>query len=320
MFILYRRYCAKHFACLISHRNPGKRYYWGFLCFWFLFLFFHCIGEKTEAQMQGEIPGSSLPPVIQSFSVASKWWNLAGSGWQDSQGNEVCRSQLLAVQSKAEESQRLDLRPNRMTDENLFWFHSPKECVLTLIALGPEISFRPEHGLLYLLMYMMYICESFLLWSIGSNSLLDKIQMWIVTPVKMASPMLCSMNHLFVSLFAFYGRTHAYGGSQARARIGAAAASLHHSHSNAGSVCDLHHSSQQHQILNPLREVTSQIRFHCTATGTPQWIITEWGMMYIQCLCFFRLEYTSLCGGYAKLQDRHLTFSWESISQCGKQL
>ena len=52
----------------------------------------------------------------------------------------------------------------------------------------------------------------------------------------------------------------AYGISQARGRIGAAAASLHHSHSNAGSqdlsnICDLHHSSQQRrQILNPLIE------------------------------------------------------------------
>ena len=43
-------------------------------------------------------------------------------------------------------------------------------------------------------------------------------------------------------------------------------------------VCDLHHSSWQHQILNPLSEArdrkcflmnTSQIRFHCVTTGTP---------------------------------------------------
>ena len=45
-----------------------------------------------------------------------------------------------------------------------------------------------------------------------------------------------------------------------------------------GHICDLHHSSQQHQILNPLGEamdqthnlmVTSRIRFHCTTMGTP---------------------------------------------------
>ena len=43
-------------------------------------------------------------------------------------------------------------------------------------------------------------------------------------------------------------------------------------------VCDLHHSSQHHQILNPLSKgrdqthnlmVTSQIRFRCATTGTP---------------------------------------------------
>ena len=43
-------------------------------------------------------------------------------------------------------------------------------------------------------------------------------------------------------------------------------------------VCDLHHSSQQHQIPNPLSEAKdrtcklmfpSQIHFHCTTAGTP---------------------------------------------------
>ena len=43
-------------------------------------------------------------------------------------------------------------------------------------------------------------------------------------------------------------------------------------------VCDLHHSSWQRQVLNPLSKardwtqnlmVPSQIRFHCTRTGTP---------------------------------------------------
>jgi len=57
----------------------------------------------------------------------------------------------------------------------------------------------------------------------------------------------------------------AYGGSQARGLIGATAA-------------DLHHSSWQHQILNPLSEargrtrnlmVPSWIHFPCAAKGTP---------------------------------------------------
>ena len=41
----------------------------------------------------------------------------------------------------------------------------------------------------------------------------------------------------------------AYGGSQAKGQTGAVATGLHHSHSS--HVCDLHHSSQQHQIPNP---------------------------------------------------------------------
>ena len=47
-------------------------------------------------------------------------------------------------------------------------------------------------------------------------------------------------------------------------------------------VCDLHHRSRQHQILNPLSEardwtlnlmVPSRIRFGCTITGTPDFVL-----------------------------------------------
>ena len=47
---------------------------------------------------------------------------------------------------------------------------------------------------------------------------------------------------------------------------------------NLSRVCDLHHSSQQRWVLNPLNEArdrtcvlmdTSQIRFRCATTGTP---------------------------------------------------
>ena len=68
-----------------------------------------------------------------------------------------------------------------------------------------------------------------------------------------------------------------------RGRIRATAANLQHS--NTGSeLClppTLHHSSGQHQILNPLREasdgtqnvlVPSWIRFCCARTGTPMLI------------------------------------------------
>ena len=46
----------------------------------------------------------------------------------------------------------------------------------------------------------------------------------------------------------------AHGGSKARGRIGAVATGLCQSHSNTGlsSVCNLHHSSWQRQLLNPL--------------------------------------------------------------------
>ena len=73
----------------------------------------------------------------------------------------------------------------------------------------------------------------------------------------------------------------AYGDSQARGQIGAVAAGLRHRQSNTKSelVCDLHHSSQQHQILNPLSKardqtcnliVPSRICFHCATMGTPR--------------------------------------------------
>ena len=51
----------------------------------------------------------------------------------------------------------------------------------------------------------------------------------------------------------------AYGGSQARGQI---RASLHHSHSNEGSsrFCNLHHSSRQRRIINPLSEARDRTR------------------------------------------------------------
>ena len=61
---------------------------------------------------------------------------------------------------------------------------------------------------------------------------------------------------LFCLFCLFTAAPMAYGGSHARGPIRAAAASLHQSHSNAGSehVCSLHHSWGQRQILNPLSE------------------------------------------------------------------
>ena len=52
----------------------------------------------------------------------------------------------------------------------------------------------------------------------------------------------------------------AYGSSQARGDIRAAAASRGQSHNNARliHICDLHHSSQQSQIFNPLSKARDQ--------------------------------------------------------------
>ena len=69
----------------------------------------------------------------------------------------------------------------------------------------------------------------------------------------------------------------AHGSSQARGLIGGVAASICHSNARSSHVCSLHCSSWQCQILNLLSEardctlnlmVPSQIRFHCTMTGT----------------------------------------------------
>ena len=80
----------------------------------------------------------------------------------------------------------------------------------------------------------------------------------------------------------FRANPEAYESFQARVLAGAAVTSPHHRHSNAGSldpsrVCDLHHSSRQRWIPDPLSEardqtrvlvVTSQIRVRCATTGT----------------------------------------------------
>ena len=83
-------------------------------------------------------------------------------------------------------------------------------------------------------------------------------------------------SHLFFCLFLFMAAPTAYGNSQASGLIGAAAASLHHSHTmpDPSHMCNLHHSSQQCQILNPLSRARDQtcllmdtIWFHyCWAT------------------------------------------------------
>ena len=71
-----------------------------------------------------------------------------------------------------------------------------------------------------------------------------------------------------VSLSAFFFRVIlvAHGGSQARGRIGATTASLHHSHSNTGSLT--------HWVRPGIKPVSSWmlVRFvnHWATTGTPE--------------------------------------------------
>ena len=85
---------------------------------------------------------------------------------------------------------------------------------------------------------------------------------------------------LFFVFCPYRAAPAAYGCSQARGLVRAAAAGLSHSHSNARSKLCLWPtpSSWQHQILNPLSKardrtynltVPSQIHFHCTTIRTP---------------------------------------------------
>ena len=70
----------------------------------------------------------------------------------------------------------------------------------------------------------------------------------------------------------------AYGGSQVELELQLLTNVTATATQDLSRVCDLHQSSQQRWILNPLSEardhtynliVPSQIRFHCTMMGTP---------------------------------------------------
>ena len=84
--------------------------------------------------------------------------------------------------------------------------------------------------------------------------------------------------YLFFCLFAFSrAAPTAYGDSQARDLIRARATAMW----DPSRICNLHHSSWQRQILNPLSEardrtrnlmVPSWIHFHCAMMGTPRFV------------------------------------------------
>ena len=87
---------------------------------------------------------------------------------------------------------------------------------------------------------------------------------------------------LSLFFFFFFGlfkvAPAAYGSSQARGLNGATATQ------DPSRICDPHHSSRQHRILNPVSDArdrtrnlidASQIPFHCATTGTPETINFE---------------------------------------------
>ena len=92
---------------------------------------------------------------------------------------------------------------------------------------------------------------------------------------------ICQLASLGVIFFFFLFRSilSAYGDSQARGWIGVASGAyiIATAMPDPSCISDLHHSSQQHQIHNPLSEArdrtrvlmdTSQICFHWAMTGT----------------------------------------------------
>ena len=95
----------------------------------------------------------------------------------------------------------------------------------------------------------------------------------------------------FFFLLLFRAAPAAYGDSQARGRIRATAASLHHSHSNSGSELRLQPTPQltAMPILNPLSEagdwtcdlmIPSQVHFWSAVTGTPKVDFLAMGDLY----------------------------------------
>ena len=96
------------------------------------------------------------------------------------------------------------------------------------------------------------------------------------------SKIIYATHHSFIKQVLFFllfgAEPTAFGGSKGRGQIGATAAGYATATQHLSWVCDLHHCSWQHQILNPLIKardqthhlmVTSPIRFRCTTMRTP---------------------------------------------------
>ena len=77
----------------------------------------------------------------------------------------------------------------------------------------------------------------------------------------------------------------AYGDSQARveSELQLLAYSTATATSNPSRICDLHHSSQQHQVCNPL----SKARDWTHILIDPSWVHNHWAMMGTPFVCLF---------------------------------
>ena len=122
-----------------------------------------------------------------------------------------------------------------------------------------------------------------------------------------------TLKSFFLFFFFLRAASTAYGGSQARDPIGATAASLRQSRNNARSsrVCNLHHSSQQRQILNPLNKgrdqtrnlmVPSRIHFGCATAGTAPTLKSFKRTFFLTTMLLIKLRcVTQSCGGSFRL-------------------
>ena len=121
----------------------------------------------------------------------------------------------------------------------------------TLVVLGGAVQVSHDFFLCYL---VMFNSGAHLCWFIRKTASGFRGEILCVSGMHFYGPrLLAKFESLWTifrkMIFFFFGIFRAvpiaYGSSQARGQIGATAAGLHHSHSNAGSepVCSLHHGS-----------------------------------------------------------------------------
>ena len=110
----------------------------------------------------------------------------------------------------------------------------------------------------------------------------DSLFTTLLHPLTSKNPIPMSLCFVLLSFFfSFRATPKAYGGSQARGQIGSVAAGLHTATAtwDLSCICNVHHSSGQCWILNPLSEARdwtcilmdpSQICFRWATMETPQ--------------------------------------------------